>query len=169
MRAVAQRLDVSPNSLYSHVANKTDLIDEILDDVLADVDAPEATGEDPTAGLCTLMASTYQVLLAHPDLVPLYLARQGAHGANAHRLGDIMLGLLDRGGVTGPAAHEALRVLIVYTIGFAAFATQGLLLLTSDSTPPSSELADNFNNGLRWLLAGIGVAVPMPSAVLPSR
>ena len=155
MRALAARLAVRPNALYSYVASKTDLIDDLLDDVLADVEAPDPDVDDAAAGLHAVMASTYHVLLAHPDLVPLYLARQGARGANATRLGDVMLGLLDRAGVDGPRAREALRVLIVYTIGFAAFATRPASDPGGDAKLSAEELLANFDSGLRWLLAGI--------------
>lgn len=158
MRTLAQRLEVTPNSLYSHVPSKTALIDDVLDDVLAEVQAP--VGDDvtqPSAGLHALMTSTHDVLLAHPDLVPLYLARQGARGPNAQHLGEIMLALLARGGVTGESGREALRVLVVYTIGFAAFAVRGPVMPGDEPEPPSDELAANFDSGLRWLLAGIGV------------
>jgi TetR/AcrR family transcriptional regulator, tetracycline repressor protein len=155
MRALAERLGVSPNALYSHVADKTDLVDAVLDDVLAEVRAPAPDVEDPIAGLRALMASTHDVLLAHPGLVPLYVARQGARGANAHRLGDVMLALLERAGVSGTAAREALRVLIVYTIGFSAFATRSPLEVGADRPVPTKEMSENFDRGLRWLLAGI--------------
>ena len=154
MRALAQRLGVRPNALYSHVASKTALIDDVLDEVLAEVD-PAPDLEDPTAGLHALMASTYHVLLAHADLVPLYLARQGARGPNAQRLGEIMLALLQRAGVSGPRVREARRVLIVYTIGFAAFATRPSFEPTGDHQLSPGEMLDNFESGLRWLLAGI--------------
>ncbi|MHB8311694.1 MAG: TetR/AcrR family transcriptional regulator [Candidatus Dormibacteria bacterium] len=155
MRALAERLDVAPNALYSHVASKTALIDDLLDEVLAQVQAPVSDIEDPSAGLRQLMTSTYDVLLAHPDLVPLYLARQGAHGPNAQRLGETMITLLARCGVHGKAAREALRVLIVYTIGFAAFASRPTLEPDTQQRLPDEEIHDNFTNGLRWLLAGI--------------
>jgi AcrR family transcriptional regulator len=35
MRALARRLDVAPNALYSHVPGKTELVDALLDDRLA--------------------------------------------------------------------------------------------------------------------------------------
>jgi TetR/AcrR family transcriptional regulator, tetracycline repressor protein len=163
MRALAERLDVSPNTLYSHVGSKTELIDDVLDDVLAEVDAPDPGAGDPGAGLHALMASTYRVLLAHPDLVPLYLARQGARGPNARRLGDIVLGLLDVAGVSGPRAREGLRVLIVYTIGFAAFATRPGSDPGGDAALSPEELRANFDSGLGWLLSGIA-ANAAPSA-----
>lgn len=155
MRALAQRLGVSPNALYSHVASKTALIDDILDAALAAVDAPARETGEPIAGIHALMASSYQVLLAHADLIPLYLGRQGARGPHAQRLGDIMLTLLARGGVTGPRAHEALHVLIVYTIGSAAFATRTPFPAGDTSPPSAPDHAAHFDHGLRWILAGI--------------
>ena len=155
MRAVAQRLGVAPNAIYSHVADKNELVDGVLDRVLAQVEAPlPGEGTDPVAALHRLMSSSYEVLLRHSDLVPVYLARQGASGENAWRLGDVMLAHLAAVGVTGPSAREALRVLIVYTIGFAAFTARGP---GEPGEPPLSEaeLRANFDHGLRWLLTGI--------------
>ena len=147
MRAVAHRLGVAPNALYSHVANKTALLDDVLDYRLALVTEPDADG-DPAEGLHAVMVSTREVLLGRRDLVPLYLARQGARGPNAQRLGVVMLTLLARAGVTGADAQEALRVLIVHALGFAA--------LTTDEGPlTDAEVGRNFERGLRWLLAGI--------------
>jgi TetR/AcrR family tetracycline transcriptional repressor len=154
MRALAERLGVSPNALYSHVASKTALVDAILDEVLAEVEAPDAVVEDPVAGLHALMASTHAVLLAHADLVPAYLARGGARGPHAQRLGDVMLALLARTGLAGQDARAALRVLIVYTIGFAAFTT-GSPLQLDERGRGAGELLENFDTGLRWLLAGL--------------
>jgi TetR/AcrR family transcriptional regulator, tetracycline repressor protein len=156
MRALAERLDVAPNALYAHVASKTALIDGVLDDILAEVEASAPGDGDPRAGLHALMSATYGVLIAHRDLVPLYLARQGARGPNAQRLGRIMLGQLAGAGVSGTSAHEALRVLIVYTIGFAAFATGLPVGAAGDAAlPAAGELRNNFDEGLRWLLTGI--------------
>ncbi|MGI8648105.1 MAG: TetR/AcrR family transcriptional regulator [Mycobacteriales bacterium] len=155
MRALAQRLSVAPNALYSHVTSKTALIDDLLDEVLAEVQAPAPDIADASDGLYQLMASTYDVLLTHRDLVPLYLARQGARGSNAQRLGTIMLALLARVNVHGSAASEALRVLIVYTIGFAAFTTHPPLDAGVDRPVIPAETLNNFTNGLRWLLTGI--------------
>ena len=157
MRSLAERLGVTPNALYSHVASKTALIDDMLDDLLAKVHTPDPQIDDPRIGLHQLMSSTYHVLLTHQDLVPLYLARQGARGHNAQHLGEIMISLLARAGVTGPPAREALRVLIVYTIGFAAFAIRGPLIPGDHPEPPTQELTANFDSGLHWLLTGIGV------------
>ena len=155
MRALADSLGVAPNALYSHVASKTALIDALLDATLADVEAPAHEMEDPITGLAQLMISTYDVLMSHPDLVPLYLARQGSRGPQAQHLGDVMTGLLARAQVHGEPARDAVRVLIVYTIGFAAFATRPPTDVSDERPLTPVDLRHNFADGLRWLLAGI--------------
>jgi len=154
MRAVAQRLGVAPNALYSHVADKTELVDGVLDRVLAQVEAP-APGPDPLDALHRLMSSTHDVLLRHPQLVPAFLTRQGARGPNAQRLGAVALEHLAAAGLDGATARDGLRVLIVYTIGFAAFDSG------PDERPlPGSELRHSFESGLRWLLSGMRATSP---------
>lgn len=159
MRALARSLEVAPNALYSHVATKMALVDDMLDEVLAAVEVPDPDRGDWQAGLRTMMASTHRVLLAHPDLVPLYLARQGARGPNAQRLGEVMLSLLRRGGVTGPSARDAQRALIVHAIGSAAFTARRPLERGEGEgdagDPPRPELIRTFERSLGWLLAGI--------------
>jgi len=151
MRAVAQRLGVAPNALYSHVADETELVDGVLDRVLAQVEVPEpGEGNDPGDAVHRLMTSTHAVLTRHPQLVPAFLARQGARGENAQRLGAVALEHLAAAGITGDPAREALRVLIVYTIGFAAF--DG----AAEERPlPRSVLRATFERGLGWLITGI--------------
>jgi TetR/AcrR family transcriptional regulator, tetracycline repressor protein len=152
MRSLADRLGVHPNALYSHVAGKAELEEAVLDGLLADVRVPAGGGDWRTA-VHALMRSTYDVLLAHPDVVPLYLGR-GSRGENAQRLGAVMLELLGRGGVTGPSAVEAQSVLIVFTIGFAAFAARpGFEHQQPDAR--RARLDGNFDRGLAWLIDGI--------------
>ena len=157
MRALADHLGVSPNALYSHVATKSALIDDLLDDVLGAVVVPNPDEVDSREGLRLLMHSTYVVLLDHPDLVPMYLVRHGARGANAHHLGDVMTTLLNRGGVSRGRAREAQRALIIHAISSAAYA--GVVLHTSAGNERKghsrAELTRTFDHGLDWLLTGI--------------
>ena len=159
MRRLAQRLGVAPNALYSHVASRDDLIDALLDDTLEEVRAPDPGRGNWRAGIETIMRRTYAVLLAHPDLVPLYVARRGARGPRAVALGEAMLEMLARGGIEGDAAIEAMRTLIVHTIGFAAFAT-GAPLQPAESTLTPKALEALFARSLSWLLDGIAGGQP---------
>lgn len=155
MRTLAEHLGVSPNALYSHVSSKTDLIDTLLDDVLGEVQAPALDAGKCVPGLNALMVSSYDVLLSRPNLVPHYVARQGARGPNADRLGEVMLGFLAQAGVTGERALEARRVLIVFTIGYAAFTTSPLATNGGDPVVAADETRSSFESGLDWLIAGI--------------
>jgi TetR/AcrR family tetracycline transcriptional repressor len=155
MRRLARRLGVAPNALYSHVAGRDDLVDALLDDTLNEVRAPDPRRcGDWRAGIETIMRRTYAVLLAHPDLVPLYVARRGARGPRAVALGEAMLAMLARGGIEGDPAVEAMRTLIVHTIGFAAFAV-GEPLPPAQSTLTPKALETLFARSLSWLLDGI--------------
>lgn len=155
MRELAERLGVQPNTLYSYTESKRSLIDEVLDDVLGDVAAP-GPDDDPRAALFTIMESTYDVLVAHRSLVPLYVEQQGARGPNAHRLGGIMINHLHRAGVDGAVALEARHVLIVYTIGSAAYYTGAPIATYNHRIGADSQQPEAFLTGLRWLLDGIG-------------
>ena len=156
LRAVARRLGVAPNPLYSPVAGKDDLLDLVLDAVLGGVAIPadEEVRRDPWGAVRAIMLDSYDVLLAHPGLVPAYLDRQGARGVQARRLGVVTMRALGNAGLDEGSAREAMRVLIVNTVGFAAFSArpEG----AGAGVIGANELRRNFENGLDWLLAGIG-------------
>ncbi len=149
MRALADRLGVRPNTIYSHVANKDELIDQLLDAALAAVPPAPADAPDPTAALADVMTSTFEVLMARRDLVPAYLARQGSRGPVAQQLGQSMRLQFERLGVPVDQRQEAVRVLVVFTIGYAAFAGR------SDPLVEASVVEGDFRQGLAWLLKGI--------------
>jgi TetR/AcrR family tetracycline transcriptional repressor len=146
MRTVAAELGVAPNALYSHVADKTALVDALLDDRLGALTPPPPDAE-PLAGLREVMLATFDLLGRNADLVPLYLARQGARGENARALGAAMTVLLARGGVTGDDAGRVVRALIVHTLGYAALAVAEAPL-----DPP--RLRAELEVTLDWLLTG---------------
>jgi TetR/AcrR family transcriptional regulator, tetracycline repressor protein len=176
MRRLAAELGVTPNALYTYVPDKEGLLDALIDDLLAGVDTGEAAA-DWRDGLVRVMDSSRRLLLAHPRLVPVFLARPGL-GPNAARLGEITFALLRLGGIEGERAVEAFRVLLIYSLGFAAFQATRLpddparsaraeavfASLPEDEYPEMHRLARDlagpttdrqFATGLRWLLDGI--------------
>jgi AcrR family transcriptional regulator len=176
MRRLAAELGVMPNALYTYVPDKEGLLDGLIDDLLAGVDTGE-TAADWRDGLVRVMDSSRRLLLAHPRLVPVFLARPGL-GPNAARLGEVTFALLRQGGVEGERAVEAFRALLVYSLGFAAFQATRLPAdparaaqaeavfagLPEDEFPEMHRLARalagpttdrQFHTGLRWLLDGI--------------
>jgi TetR/AcrR family tetracycline transcriptional repressor len=178
MRRLAVELGVMPNTLYTYFPHKEALLDALVDHLLAGVEAGDPAEGDWREGLVRVMDSSRRLLLAHPQLVSVFIARPGV-GPNATRLGELTLELLGRAGLEGERAVEALRVLLVYSLGFAAFQAprgQGDLgtrsaraeavfaALPEDRFPRMRELAgqlagpttDNqFLTGLGWLLDGI--------------
>lgn len=151
LRAVATELGVAPNAIYSHLDDKNALIDAVLDDVLSAI--PDPVVKDPRRALKSIMAATYNALIERPSLVPAYLTRQGSRGPQAQRLGAVMDECLDRLGARGRVGEAGRRTMIVYTIGYAAFATGW----TADDDQPLSEtkVRRDFLTGLDWLINGI--------------
>lgn len=158
LRAVARALGVAPNALYSHVKSRNALLDGLLDDLLEEVASPSPGVEDPLAAARALMSSTYDTLVGAPDLVPVYLSRQGARGPNAVRLGNLLDALLERAGVDPRSVPEARRVLIVHTIGAAAFATAPAVEADESPPVPADQARRSFVQSLLWLLTGISHA-----------
>jgi AcrR family transcriptional regulator len=155
MRAVARALGVAPNALYNYLADKDELLDVVLDDLLGEVKVPSPSQieREPLEAVRSIMLSSYEVLIAHPGLMSAYFDRQGARGIQAQRLGVITLDALARAGLDQHHAREALRVLIVNTMGFAAISAH------PDPSQPgvisTEQLRRNFCNSLTWLLKGI--------------
>src|SRR4029079_11459259 len=98
LRRLAREMGVAPNAIYSHVVDKSMLLDLLMDDVAGEVEVPDPGADDWQAGLRALFASTRRTVAAAPELAPLFLAR-AARGPNAIRLGEVTLALLARGGV----------------------------------------------------------------------
>jgi TetR/AcrR family transcriptional regulator, tetracycline repressor protein len=178
MRRLAAELGVMPNALYTYFPHKEALLDALLDDLLAGIDPGDPAEGDWRDGLVRVMDSSRRLLLAHPRLAPVFLARPGL-GPNAARLGEITFELLRRGGLEGERAVEAFRILLIYSLGFAAFQAPRLQSdsvgrtreveatfagLPEDRFPGMRRLAGpladpttdrHFHTGLRWLLDGL--------------
>lgn len=152
MRSLAAALGVAPNALYSHFADKQAVLDALLDALLGEIPTPDAARGDWRGKLIALLDASRRVVLAHPELISQFLSRPGA-GPNAQRLGAAMLALLARAGVTGRAAQDALQILLIYTLGFAAHeAPRRLRAPHAGGRHPDDA---TFRRGLGWLLDGI--------------
>ncbi|RME24961.1 MAG: TetR family transcriptional regulator, partial [Deltaproteobacteria bacterium] len=121
MRAVARRLDVEAPSLYYHVANKSALVDRIVDSILGRVELPEP-GPDGTDGARGLAFALRTELSAHPNAVPLVASRPAHTLALVDRC-EALRDALVRGGLSPTSATHLLRSLVVFTIGHAAAAS----------------------------------------------
>ncbi|WP_344294457.1 TetR/AcrR family transcriptional regulator [Agromyces neolithicus] len=173
MRRLADRLGVAPNSIYAHIADKAALIDELIDAILGGVPTPADGGWRER--IERIMGDSRRELLAHPDLIPFALVRQSV-GPNALRLGEVTLTALREAGLDGPEAVTGLQVLLVHTIGSAAFETgraqdpepaarirrgreraEEFGGVTAELSEPISHWSGDavFERGLGWLLDGL--------------
>jgi AcrR family transcriptional regulator len=169
LRRLAARLGVTPNAIYNHVPDRAAIIDGLLDLALSDVAVPRHGSW--RMRLEQLMMRTWTAIVARPDLVPHYLSRQTL-GPEALRLGRATLALLSEGGVEERQATEAMRVLMIHTIAFAAMRLPGRAPRNpeTDTPPPRAGAVEppppsrdqyeaTFRSGLRWLLDGLAADV----------
>ena len=90
MRKLGQSLGYEAMSLYNHVANKDDLLDGILDLVLAEMEPPDPDGGLPAIRAAAL--SAHEALKRHPWAATMLMsparirpARIAVHGRAARR------------------------------------------------------------------------------------
>src|SRR6185437_10042431 len=74
MRRVADEIGVSASALYGYVANKEELIQLVLEQIMAEVPVPEAGGDWQDA-LRSAARNTYEVFKRHPGVAALTLGR----------------------------------------------------------------------------------------------
>ena len=131
MRKLAQELGVEAMSLYTHVRNKDDLVDGMVDAVIGEI--PTTTdGAGWKASLRQIVLAARAVVLAHP-WAPQPIASRTTPGPAMLRYINAVLGILREGGFTIAQAHHALHLLGSRGLGF----TQDLF---DDSANDSAEL-----------------------------
>jgi AcrR family transcriptional regulator len=121
MRKLGQALGFEAMSLYNHVANKDDLLDGLLDLVLAET-KPPAAGGDWYAALRTSALSVYAAFRRHSWAPALLMT--GAHIRPARLLYmDRLLGRLREAGFDAETTYHAYHVLDGHIFGFSWWAT----------------------------------------------
>lgn len=126
MRKLGEAVGVEAMSLYNHVANKSDLLDGMIDVVFAEIELPGDTtdgadGGDPPDWKTAMQrraASARQALSRHPWAIGLMQTRTSP-GAATLRHHDAVLGSLRGGGFSVEMAAHAFSLLDSYVYGFA--------------------------------------------------
>lgn len=116
MRRVGDALDVEAMSLYRHVRNKDDLLDGMVDAVIAQFPARDESVEWRES-LRGLVRGAHDVLLAHPWVAGLATSRP-AVGPARLRFVDAVLGALLAGGCSPQLAHDAMHAVEVHVFAF---------------------------------------------------
>ncbi len=118
MRAVAARLGVEAMSLYKHVANKDDVLDGLVQRVMAEMALPPSPVEW-REGLVLRARGMREVLLAH-RWAPMLIESRTAPVPARLRHHDTSLGLLRDAGFSVELAYRAILALDSYIYGFVA-------------------------------------------------
>jgi AcrR family transcriptional regulator len=119
MRRIAQQLRTGTMTLYTYVADKDDLVQLMLDEVMAEQVVPGALPDGWREAIKAVQRQTRAVFLAHPWLVEAMGSRVEG-GPNTLRHADQSLGAL--AGLDIPARDKLaiLGVLDDFTLGHAA-------------------------------------------------
>lgn len=118
MKAVADRLAVTPMALYRHVNGKADLLDLVVEALLVEIPLPETNPpwEDLLWGMGQ---SARKVARRHPSIFPLLLQRP-ATTPESKRVRDAIVASLMAAGFDADGARRAERLVSTMILGFAA-------------------------------------------------
>ena len=124
MRAVASRLGVTPMALYFHFKNKAELLDAVVQRVVADIHLPD----DPNASWEELMlafgTSGREVMRAHPGIAAAIIGENPSGvGEPGLRLGERIYAAMEAEGFDDVDMAVGFYTVMVFTLGFVAMET----------------------------------------------
>lgn len=152
MRRLGTRLNAGATSLYTHVANKDELLELVVDEVYGEIDLP-ASGDpaDWQAALFRCAHDLRAAFLRHPWAVSVLGETGLAYlGPNVLRLMEALLTVLEDGGLELAAAEQAVHTLIAYVVGVSTSESATLRTLArsgrtqaewAESLLPAAEVA----------------------------
>jgi AcrR family transcriptional regulator len=117
MRTVADRLGVTPMSIYRHISDKADLLARIPESLLGPVADDVVRKRRALAALAAVGDGLGDVLESHPNLAPLF--HQPTPGPAMMRAAAHCVELLIAEGCPPPHAYEILRALVALVVGQA--------------------------------------------------
>jgi AcrR family transcriptional regulator len=120
MRKLGQALGYEAMSLYNHVANKDDLLDGILDLVLAEMEPP-----DPDGGLPAIRASAlsaHAALQRHPWAANMLMSAARIRPTRIAYM-EALLACLRGAGLSADTTYHAYHVIDAHIIGFSLWAS----------------------------------------------
>ncbi len=119
MRKLGARLNAGATSLYSHVANKDELVELVVDEVYGEIEMP--AGGDPAdwrADVTRCAHALRSAFLRHPWIASVVGEAGVAHlGPNMLRLSEGLLALFEGAGFSLEEADRAVNTVVSYVIG----------------------------------------------------
>ena len=189
IRSLADHLGVKPMALYYHVANKSEILDGILDMVFSEIELPSAGGDWRTE-MARRAHSARRVLKRHPWAIVL-LQSGTAPGPATLRHHDAIIGALRGAGFSVAMTAHAYALLDSYIYGFAL--SEASLPINGPDTvaevaeamiqhqplddyphlaefssehilKPDYDFGSEFQFGLDVILDGLARSIPVPAA-----
>jgi AcrR family transcriptional regulator len=120
MRKLGQSLGYEAMSLYNHVSNKDDLLDGILDLVLAEMEPPHPEGGLPAIRAAAL--SAHEALKRHPWAANMLMSPGRIRPARINYM-EGLLACLRGAGFSAETTYHAYHVLDAHIIGFSLWAS----------------------------------------------
>jgi AcrR family transcriptional regulator len=117
MRRLAQELGVVPMALYKHVANKDELLDGMIDVVVAEIDPP-IQGVNWNTTMRERILSARRALLRHPWATSV-LESRGEPTPTVIGYIDSMMGVFLDGGFSIALMHHSMHVMGSRMLGFS--------------------------------------------------
>ncbi|MGK5679164.1 TetR/AcrR family transcriptional regulator C-terminal domain-containing protein [Actinoplanes sp. URMC 104] len=159
MRRLGTKLGSGATSLYWHVANKDELLELAVDEVLGEIYVPDPGDTSWRMGASICANGMRAALLRHPWVIGL-LGMHPTIGPNAMRLGERLVALFSAAGFTGMELSHASAVINSHAIGSATSeaAIKSALRRTGktyaevaeDVEPYLEQLAPDNPNYTRW-------------------
>ena len=189
IRSLAAELGVTPMSVYYYVANKSEILDGIVDEVFAEIDLPPGDG-DWRSEIRRRARSARQVLSRHPWAIALLESRK-TPGPATLRHHDAMIGTLRNAGFSVEMTAHAYALLDSYVYGFTlqeaampfngpdtvADVTEPMMqqfpageyphlveLATEHILQPGYDFGNEFEFGLNVILDALTRSIPAPSS-----
>jgi AcrR family transcriptional regulator len=119
MRAVADRLQTYPATVYWHVGNRATLLAAILDRVLSEMVVPDPGAKSWTGWLRDLACEYRRVIHGHPNAGTL-VTTELQRGSVSTQMVELILSVLARAGFRGPRLAAAYNVYVGSVTGWVA-------------------------------------------------
>jgi AcrR family transcriptional regulator len=160
IRSLAKTLGVAPMSLYRHIHDKDDLLDEITDRFLLNTWRSKKDDENWRVWIIDAAKRFRQLLVSQPAVLHVFLSHPVASSVALMRM-DTVLGVLRDAGFSGEEANRTYAALHTYTIGFSALeASRSKWVSTSKENDDAMRHLASFTTkkqfvvGLEMLLSG---------------
>jgi len=166
IRSLAAELKVAPMSLYRHIRDKDDLLDEVVDRLLSRAWQPRANERDWQAWVAEAADKLRRFLVTQPAGLHVYLRHPVVSPAAIARM-NAMIDVLRQALLDEQLARRAYGAIHTYTIGFAALESFRSGWQPTDADDEMAKqlaaytTSHQFAVGLRYLLEGIARDAPL--------